>query len=75
MKKGKPHFKFWKELDLRGIDENLSEEFIQTEETVPRKKFVLSFSDIWKSIAILVIATTIGFVFFQCGFKEANIHF
>ncbi len=73
MKKGKPHFKFWKELDLRGIDENLSEEFIQTEETVPRKKFVLSFSDIWKSIAILVIATTIGFVFFQCGFKEANI--
>ena len=35
--------------------------------------FALSFGDIWKSILILVLATLIGFLFYGCGFTEANI--
>ncbi len=39
----------------------------------PKHTFILSWRDILKSLAILLLATFIGFLFLEFGFTEANI--
>lgn len=58
-------------LDIYVIPDNTTSSYREQKPNSEKKQFLPS--DIFKSIAILIAATLIGYIFYQLGFSEANI--
>lgn len=60
-------------MDIYIIPDNTENTPYHVKKVKPKISLALSFKDIFKSVAVLFLATLIGYLFFELGFTEANI--
>ncbi|MGM9551433.1 MAG: DUF4118 domain-containing protein [Clostridia bacterium] len=60
-------------IDIHIIPDGIEIPGHKTPQNKNRNKFRISLSDLVVSVGMLILATLLGYLFFKCGFTEANI--